>query len=66
MAILVAHGFEQLELTEPRKALDAAGAETIYGIFDTFPDHTGQQAYLSGRVARHCRRVAPSCWRSPR
>ena len=28
VAILVADGFEQVELTEPRKALDAAGAET--------------------------------------
>ncbi|MGR4871182.1 type 1 glutamine amidotransferase domain-containing protein [Variovorax sp. LARHSF232] len=28
VAILVADGFEQAEMTEPRKALDAAGAET--------------------------------------
>jgi len=28
VAILVADGFEQVELTEPREALDAAGAET--------------------------------------
>ena len=28
VAILVADGFEQVELTEPRKALEAAGAET--------------------------------------
>jgi protease I len=28
VAILVAEGFEQVELTEPRKALDDAGAET--------------------------------------
>jgi protease I len=28
VAILVADGFEQVELTEPRKALDEAGAET--------------------------------------
>ena len=28
VAILVADGFEQVELTEPRKALDAAGAKT--------------------------------------
>ena len=28
IAILVADGFEQVELTEPRKALDAAGAQT--------------------------------------
>jgi protease I len=28
VAILAAHGFEQVELTEPRKALDEAGAET--------------------------------------
>jgi protease I len=28
IAILVADGFEQVELTEPRKALDAAGAST--------------------------------------
>jgi protease I len=28
VAILVAHGFEQVELTEPRKALEEAGAET--------------------------------------
>jgi protease I len=28
VAILVAEGFEQVELTEPRKALDAAGAQT--------------------------------------
>lgn len=28
VAILVAHGFEQSELMEPRKALDAAGAKT--------------------------------------
>ena len=28
VAILVAHGFEQVELTEPRKALDEAGAKT--------------------------------------
>lgn len=28
IAILVAEGFEQVELTEPRKALDAAGART--------------------------------------
>ena len=29
VAILVADGFEQVELTEPRNALDAAGAETL-------------------------------------
>ena len=28
VAILVAEGFEQLELTEPKKALEAAGAQT--------------------------------------
>jgi protease I len=28
VAILVTHGFEQVELVEPRKALDQAGAET--------------------------------------
>ncbi|MFE4106240.1 type 1 glutamine amidotransferase domain-containing protein [Almyronema epifaneia] len=28
VAILVANGFEQVELTQPRQALDAAGAET--------------------------------------
>ena len=28
IAILVADGFEQVEMTEPRKALDAAGALT--------------------------------------
>ena len=28
VAILVENGFEQVELTEPRKALDQAGAET--------------------------------------
>jgi protease I len=28
IAILVADGFEQVEMTEPRKALDAAGAQT--------------------------------------
>src|SRR3954463_7277111 len=28
VAILVTDGFEQVELVEPRKALDAAGAET--------------------------------------
>ncbi len=29
VAILVTDGFEQVELTEPRKALDAAGAQTV-------------------------------------
>ena len=29
IAILVAEGFEQVELTEPRKALDDAGAKTM-------------------------------------
>jgi protease I len=29
IAILVADGFEQVEMTEPRKALDKAGAETV-------------------------------------
>lgn len=29
IAILVADGFEQIELTEPREALDSAGAETF-------------------------------------
>jgi protease I len=29
VAILVADGFEQVELVEPRKALDQAGAETV-------------------------------------
>ncbi len=29
VAILVADGFEQVELTEPRQALDAAGAQTL-------------------------------------
>jgi protease I len=29
VAILVAEGFEQIELTEPRKALDEAGAQTV-------------------------------------
>jgi hypothetical protein len=28
VAILVSDGFEQIEMTEPRKALDAAGAQT--------------------------------------
>src|SRR6185437_3880682 len=28
IAILVANGFEQVEMTEPRKALEAAGAKT--------------------------------------
>ena len=28
VAILATDGFEQIELTEPRKALDEAGAET--------------------------------------
>ena len=28
VAILVTDGFEQVEMTEPRKALDEAGAET--------------------------------------
>jgi deglycase len=28
IAILVTDGFEEVELTEPRKALDQAGAET--------------------------------------
>lgn len=28
VAILVADGFEQVEMTEPRKALDQAGAQT--------------------------------------
>jgi len=28
VAILVTGGFEQVEMTEPRKALDTAGAET--------------------------------------
>jgi protease I len=29
VAILVANGFEQIEMTEPRRALDEAGAETV-------------------------------------
>ena len=29
IAILVADGFEQVEMTEPRKALDQAGAQTV-------------------------------------
>jgi protease I len=29
VAILVAEGFEQIELTEPKKALEAAGAQTV-------------------------------------
>lgn len=29
VAILVADGFEQVEMTEPRKALDQAGAQTV-------------------------------------
>jgi len=29
VAILVANGFEQIEMTEPRKALEAEGAETV-------------------------------------
>jgi len=29
VAILVSNGFEQVEMTEPRKALDAAGAQTV-------------------------------------
>ncbi|MGI4789274.1 MAG: DJ-1/PfpI family protein, partial [Janthinobacterium lividum] len=29
VAILVANGFEQIELTEPRQALDTAGAVTV-------------------------------------
>lgn len=28
VAILITDGFEQVEMTEPRKALDQAGAET--------------------------------------
>jgi protease I len=38
VAILVADGFEQVELTEPRKALDDAGAET----FIVSPVETGE------------------------
>lgn len=34
VAILVATGFEQVELTEPRKALDDAGAETRIVVVD--------------------------------
>ena len=29
VAILVTDGFEQVEMTEPRKALEKAGAETV-------------------------------------
>jgi len=29
VAVLVADGFEQVELTEPRKALNVAGANTV-------------------------------------
>lgn len=29
VAILITDGFEQVEMTEPRKALDQAGAQTI-------------------------------------
>jgi protease I len=29
VAILIADGFEQIEMTEPRKALDLAGAQTV-------------------------------------
>lgn len=29
IAILIADGFEQVEMTEPRKALDEAGAQTF-------------------------------------
>ena len=29
VAILVADGFEQVEMTEPKKALDQAGAQTV-------------------------------------
>lgn len=29
VAILVTDGFEQVEMTEPRRALDEAGAETV-------------------------------------
>ena len=31
VAILVADGFEQVEMTKPREALDEAGAETKIG-----------------------------------
>ena len=31
IAILATDGFEEVELTEPRKALDAAGADTVVG-----------------------------------
>ena len=30
VAILIENGFEQVEMVEPRKALDRAGAETIF------------------------------------
>ena len=35
IAILVTNGFEQVELVEPRKALDQAGAETPHCVAQT-------------------------------
>jgi putative intracellular protease/amidase len=41
VAILIADGFEQVELTEPRKALDEAGATTKI----VSPKHQRRQAW---------------------
>ena len=41
VAILVAHGFEQVELTEPKKALESAGATAII----VSPEHRTVKAW---------------------
>ena len=41
VAILVTDHFEQAEMTEPRKALKAAGAETVYSSHRTAERYRG-------------------------
>jgi putative intracellular protease/amidase len=66
IAILVADGFEQVELTEPRKALEEQGAETRIvspakgqvQAWKHFGGHSGLQS-ADDRAVRGVRSVGP-------
>ena len=61
VAILVTDGFEQVEMTKPREALEEAGAETEASHYSYQRDNQRapppQLALTSSRVARECGRI---------
>ena len=61
VAILVAKGFEQSELTEPKKALEDAGAEAL--IISPLPVRTGKGGNIPTGFEVPRRRGAQRCSR---